>query len=411
MAYLARTLGPEGFGQIGWAAAAYTFAVNFGDLGLQMLGIRTIAQNPRDLAETVSDIVSLRACLGTLALLGLLVFASLSTESPVVKLLTVFYGLGILCSIFLLEWVFTGLQQMRFVGLSQVIHYATYAGILFVLLHDPDQILILPIAGAAGILVSVVVLGVLFRQRYPTFAFRPNPRRWLSLLRQAVPFGASNVIVQLYVSLPILMLGWFMDDAAVGYYNGAYRVMLIPYELIGMFLLTLNPAVADRWKNAPETVGALLSAVLRIVVTLTVPIAIGSLVVGPQVLALVLGHGFESSGLVFQILTWNLLVVGVTGMYTQLALNMNGQQGRTLVVVAAGAVVSILLDLVLIPAFSYVGASVALVGAQSVLCVLAFFIARRYVSIPFWPSFLKASWHRGRWPWSATPVRGRWGCF
>jgi O-antigen/teichoic acid export membrane protein len=104
----------------------------------------------------------------------------------------------------------------------------------------------------------------------------------------------------------------------------------------------------------------------------------------------VLGPEFESSRLVFQILTWNLLVIGVTGVYTQLALNMNGQQRRTLIVVAAGAVVSVVLDLILIPSFSYVGAAAAWVSAQSVLCVLAYWMARKYVSVPFWAPFLKA---------------------
>lgn len=389
VAYLARVLGPQGYGQISWALAAVAFGSFFADLGLQTLGIRAIAQQPENLQATVSNYVSLKVLLSMAALLLMIAFALVSGQSETVKCLTILFGFTVVLTAFLIEWVFTGLHQMQFVGVSRVLQQGIYAIAVFLIVHGPESILLLPVASMAGYLASVGFLAVLFRRQQPTFRFRLDPKAWPGILRLALSLSLSLFTIQVYINLPTLLLGWFKGETDTGFYSGALRLMQVLHELLGLFFLTLYPVAAARWKNSPDTMGNFLERVFRLILTLSVPIAMGALVAGRPLLALILGDRFASSVLPFQILIWNLVVVGINGVYAQLALLMNGKQTEFLKAVAVGAFVSLALNLVLIPTLSYVGAAIAWVVAEIGVCLSSYWLAKRFITLRFWPYLLR----------------------
>jgi O-antigen/teichoic acid export membrane protein len=132
-----------------------------------------------------------------------------------------------------------------------------------------------------------------------------------------------------------------------------------------------------------------LERILKIFLALGVPIAMGALVVGSQMVILILGDRFSNSVLPVQIMLWNVVIVGISSVYAQLVLVMNGKHSEFLKVVACGAVASVIFDFLLIPCFSYVGAAVAWVLAEVVICVVSYRLARPFATIRVWSCLLR----------------------
>jgi O-antigen/teichoic acid export membrane protein len=389
VAYAARVLGPRAYGQLSWAQAVYLYGTCFADLGLWTLGVRTLAQECENVQPHVSNYVSLRMLTALAAAVLLAAFAMVSGQSETTKWLVILYGLSLLATSVLIDWVFTGLQRMEFVGSARILSQVTYAGLVIALVRGQREMLFFPLLTFVGLSASAAFLIFIFRRLYPSFRFHPEPDVWPRLLREALPLGVSGLVIPVYVLLPTLMVGWLRGEAATGHYGGAFRIVQVVHQLLNLALVTLYPVVASRWKHAPEAIGRLLERILKIFLVLGVPIAMGALVVGSQMVILILGDRFSNSVIPFQIMLWNVVIVGISSVYAQLVLVMNGKHSEFLKVIACGAVASVIFDLLLIPRFSYVGAAVAWVLAEMVICVVSYRLARPFAIIRVWPYLLR----------------------
>jgi O-antigen/teichoic acid export membrane protein len=330
-------------------------------------------------------VAALKAVLAVLmaGLLGL--FGWLTGQSETVRQLTITYSLALAVSGLLIDWVFMGLQRMQYIGVARVLQYLTYPLLLVLWVREPADVLRVPVASTLAALVAVLCLAAVFARQHPQFRLRPRLQAWPGWLRLTLPLAVSVLVIQLTLNAPILMLGWMRGEEATGYYAGAFRVTQILQELGALFLLAFNPVVAQRWREAPETVGPLLERVLKMLVAMTAPIAMSSLLVGPQLLTLVLGAQFQASALPFQIIVWTTVIAAVNGVYAQLALLMNGKQREYLAVMGLGAALSLVLNLALIPRLSYVGVALAWVLAELGITLLGYVFARRLVRFATWP--------------------------
>jgi len=389
--YLARTLGPEAFGAVGWAQAALVFGTITGDLGLQTLGVRVAAQEPEHAPDVLSNYVSLRFLLSAASVALLAGFALVSGQSTTVKHLTILFGLTLLAAGLTTEWLFIGLQRMELVGLSRILQSASYAALLLAFVRRVEDIFLVPLATGASLLVSAGVLLYAFQRSHRGFRFQPSPSTWPALLRTALPLGLTDALVQVYVSLPILIIGWSWGETTTGYYNAAFRVVQVLNELLSLLFISFYPIVAFRWKHAPETIRPLLANVMKLMLVITLPIAAGALVSGRQVLTVFLGPRFAGSILPFQILVWNLVPAAIGGVYKLLVLLMNGRQKEYLVVVGAGAAAGLVLNIALVPGLGCNGAAVARIGSEIAVAVVGAVIARRYVSVALWRTFARVT--------------------
>jgi O-antigen/teichoic acid export membrane protein len=390
--YLARVLGPAGYGAVSWAQAALTLGTLVADLGLQTVGIRMCAQEPERASETFADLLSLRmglAVIGTALMGG---FGLVFGQTAGIRHLTVLFGLTLLASGLTTEWLFIGLNRMALVGLARALQGATNVLVLIFLVRAPRDVLLVPATYGVSVLAGCGLLLVIFFfafVRNASFRFRPNPRLWPSLLRQALPIGISDCLVQVYLALPLLLVGWFHNEAVTGYYGAAFRMAAVLVELLGLFFVSLYPVVAIRWKRAPDTVGSLLERVLKLVFAVTVPVAAGGLVVGSGLLTSILSVKFAGSIVPFQVLLWVLVATAANNVYKLLALLMNGKQRDYLSVVALGSALSLPLNLILIPVLGASGPALAWVLTESTAAVVSYRVARQYVSTQFWPHLIR----------------------
>ena len=87
-AYLARVLGPEGFGILGFALAFTGYIALAVDGGFNAVGAREVARRPADAASLAASIVVVRLLLAMAALLGLAIIAYLLPKPGLVSAAT-----------------------------------------------------------------------------------------------------------------------------------------------------------------------------------------------------------------------------------------------------------------------------------------------------------------------------------
>ena len=132
-AVLARRLGVDGFGQVGFAAAVMAYGIVFTDLGLMTVGTRSVARDRESAGELVASLLPLRLLLSLISAAAMVLIALvLPKPAPVKWLLGLYAGVVIVQSL-LFEWVFIGAEKMGFVSLARVVTNCAYFALTMLL--------------------------------------------------------------------------------------------------------------------------------------------------------------------------------------------------------------------------------------------------------------------------------------
>ncbi len=134
---------------------------------------------------------------------------------------------------------------------------------------------------------SLFKLGYVFR---PDFNWRdPGVRKVLQLMGPAV-IAASAVQVNVLINS---IFASYLEDGAVSWLNIAFRLMQLPLGIFGVAVATVTLPLISRSAaagNKEEFRGALAHA-LRLVMLLTIPSAIGLMILAEPIISLIYEHG------------------------------------------------------------------------------------------------------------------------
>ena len=109
---------------------------------------------------------------------------------------------------------------------------------------------------------------------------------------------------------------------------------------------------------------------------LSIPIGIGTTLLADKIILFVFGDEFTNSIIALQILIWTIVLTFVGAAFVKLLESTNRQRVITKISLIC-VVVNILLNLLLIPKFSYVGSSIATVFTELVLVGSIIFLTYR----------------------------------
>ncbi len=109
---------------------------------------------------------------------------------------------------------------------------------------------------------------------------------------------------------------------------------------------------------------------------LSIPIAVGTTLLAGRIIALTFGEGYAPSVVVLQLLIWSLVFIFANSPFFRLFESTNKQIVVTKIT-GLMVIVNVAINLVLIPRFSYVGASIATLITEFIVVALAFSLARR----------------------------------
>lgn len=378
--YLARVLRADGFGKIIFAQTIVIYFMLLVDLGLNTFGMREIARNRGEIPRHVNNIltVKLLASVVTFALLASFVYFVHKPED--IKKLILFFGLGLFTLAFTIEWVFRGIEKMEFIAISQISRQLVYLSLIFWLVKSPQQLLEVPLINVGAGVVAIVVLFFIFRRNFsfpkPEFDFK----FWKEILKQSLPIGFTVVFMEIYYHLDTVMLGFMKDMVVVGWYNAAYKIILL---VLGLPLILANsffPSLARYYNENRNRLVKITDKYIWIMSTIGIPFGFGGTILASSVIRAAYGPDYANSILPLQILSW-AIVVGFFNAGYAFPLMAWGKQKRYMKIVGVAAVINTVLNFLLIPRYSLLGASIATVSAELIVFFGAYTEFQKIVKI------------------------------
>jgi len=334
--YLARVLGPEGFGKLALAQALALYLYAFLEYGYQFTATREVARNREDRAE-LGKIAAGVLHARLLLLLPLLplgfglgwAIPPLRGDSPLIAgALLAAIGQG-----FSPLWFFQGLEQMgRVAFLEVLVRGATTLGV-FMLARNPGDVAI-PIYLQAASYWLTAFLGLSWLRAQVVWPGLAGGGAWL---RKGVPFFVYNLATLLYTSLNVTLVSLVLPAAQVGQYAGAERLVRplvnVWSPITRLFFPRLSFAFAQR---RPEARRWLRQAFL---LTLGVGGVLGGglFLSAPILVPLFLGPGYEMAVPTVKVLSLFLVLSALSSFVgVQLLLPMGLDRPFLAIALSAG---------------------------------------------------------------------------
>ncbi len=364
--YLARVLGPEQFGQMGYALAVLAYFILFTDGGLQTLGTREVAAGNGALAQLAGRVLLIRGVLTAVSLAVIIPFAPYLTTSAGAARLLVIFSFALLPMAANLSWVFRGKEQMRMVGFSEMLQVGAYLALLVLMVGGPGQLMLVPAFFVASHWLAALLLGGGYLRNWGQPRFSGSAGGSAAMLRTAFPLVLTLFLHQIYFNFDTLMLGFMRGELAVGLYHATYRIIFAVIAVNTVLMEAVYPTFSRLFIDGTAALRRLLEKSLSISVILALPVGIGGTVLARPLILALYGPEYEGSILALKLLVWSAVLAFLGANYGY-CLVACGRQKILAWSAAAGALVNVLLNLWLIPAHGIFGACLATVISQALM--------------------------------------------
>ncbi|MBI4451959.1 flippase [Candidatus Woesearchaeota archaeon] len=184
-----------------------------------------------------------------------------------------------------------------------------------------------------------------------------------SVLKKSSPFWFTTIFMTIYFKIDTVMLSFMQDYAVTGLYNAAYKIIdtlaFIPFVVVTVAF----PVMSKFHKKDAVMLSAVYKKSFYYLSLLALPLGIGVTVLAERIILLIYDKSFINSAIALQILIWALVLMFVNYLMGFLLNSIDKQKAFTLVT-GLTAAFNVILNLIIIPVYSYKGAAIATVSAE-----------------------------------------------
>jgi O-antigen/teichoic acid export membrane protein len=371
---IARTLGPAGYGIY---AFAFSFAEIYGvisDFGMSNLIIRDTSRNTKYLGRYVGNILFVEAAVSVAAYACLFVLVGLMNlpqeKAVIVYMAVLAYMLIALAQV--VQATFKAHERMEYAAVLNVTQHAVTVVLGIIVLYLGYGLLALALTFVVGSVINLAASLTLASTRFARPKFRLQPRLLMYVLKQAPSFGLIVLFTLIYYKISTLLLSFIQGDVATGWFNAAYAMAVSLAFLPAAFMGALFPVMSRLHVSSHDLAKRIYNESFRYMIILGLPLAFGTTMLADKVIDIVYGAQFYNSAAVMRIVIWSVSLLFLNYVLSTTLTSINLQR---IVTYATGicVAVNIVLNLLVIPTFSYIGASYVMVATELTTFSICFY--------------------------------------
>lgn len=379
---MSRYLNPEAVGQYALVGSLWMIINMLTAFGSETLLMKEIARTPERVSELVATALSWRLLFYLIGALVMAGYIAVMGYSQTLIFLAIILGLGqpLIHLSSVSSAALQGLERMGEISVAGVISKMLYTllGLLVIFTG-------LGIYGVAAVSVLCSLIYALMLAR----ALRRSHKLWvpftreqaLDTLRSGLPFLLSGLLLILYQQIDVIVLSRLISYEAVGWYSVARQMTASLFFIPTIVVAALFPALSRSHAQGSAMLGQLSSKGLDMMLLASVPIGLGLLVIAEPLVLLMLGERYAPSGPIAAALGIALIATYQTTMLGQFLIATDRLK-HWMMVMAAGIVVTIGLDILLIPLCERLFNNGAIGGAFSYIITETLMTAVGYMLMP-----------------------------
>lgn len=374
---LSRYLGAEGLGRYTLAFSVLYVFNAIAPLGLSSVITRECARDPDRLhtvlgnALTVGTMTSL-VCIPLMISAGFMLGYEHDTRTAlnVLSAAVLPFTIGTM-----LESAFIAKERIDLMAIGAFVENALKVGVGVVLLYLGYGLQSVLIMAVFGRIVSCLLSIYLLRRIGVKVSLTSDAGVRKQLLKLAPTFFFIGVFATLYWRIDIFMLSTLKPVTEVGYYGAAYRLLELAMIFPQSLCLAIYPQIVSATHTNLTALNKLGQTSSRYLAAVSLPVVICTVLLAEPILVMLYGESFRVAAPTLAVLMLTLLPYSIVRYHAYVLVGANRQHVDLWLNVVM-ALLNILLNLVLIPRYSYFGAALATFIAVCIYAILQYSYVR-----------------------------------
>ncbi len=245
--YLIRVLGVTNCGLIAYSQTLISYVLLFVVFGFNISATQEVSihkNNREKLSEIYFSVTIIKIIILIVAVCFVFLLCRLFEVNPSFQILLLLSFWICFDDILNPTWFFQGVQTLEFSSLVIIINKVICTIIIFVLVKNENDYLLVPIIFLLGTLISGFITFYYLLNKFKLHFSFQKIQNLEYYFQQSVPIFMSNFFIKLYVNSNKVILGAFVGMNEVAFYDLAEKITLISKIPQGIITQTIFPKIS-----------------------------------------------------------------------------------------------------------------------------------------------------------------------
>ena len=377
--YIARFFREVEFGKFNFAIAFAAISLIFIDLGMQPLLVKEISRKKELASKYISHALIIKSALSVAGYFAVVLIMNAMNYQKDVRLIvyvmivsTIFKSLSDI-----LGTVFLAYEQMHWDAVLKILKAVILlVSVSFALYFSLPIIYVAVAYAVTDIVVFAASVGIIFTKLI-NFAARLQKDLVKYLTIESLPYALTVLFYSIYFYIDSVMLSKMRGLAEVGIYSAAYNITIALVSIPHIYVQSIFPTLSRFFVKSKSSIEVTYNKSLKYLSILAIPITTILFFLSDNIVHFLYGQGFHNSSMVLKIIAITIFFRFVTFVNGIVIISIDKQKQR-LYYQGITALINIVLNLILIPLYGYVGAAIATVATELFLFITYFIPVSEY---------------------------------
>lgn len=377
MPYLVRVLGPDNFGQLSFAQALNQYFIFITDYGFNLSATREIAlnkNNPEKVASIFFSVTFIRVVLLILCFLSLQILFAVSSKMDTNRQIILISFLAVLGNALFPVWLFQGLEVMRNISGINIFTKLLATVSIFIFIKNKEDLLLAATFQSGGFLLAGILglISSFYYVKRSKYVFDFSIIK--SQLLEGWHIFISMTAVSLYTNTNQIILGYISNNAILGYYAGAEKIIKAIQGVVNPVTQAIYPHISNLAENNKEKAKLFIRKITLVLGGSTLIISTCTLFFSKQIIQIVLGNQYLESQIYLKILSPLPIALTLSNIFGIQSLLTFGYKKDFFKILIFGAFLSLTLIFPLTFYYNATGTAFTLTITEVVITSLMFYI-------------------------------------
>lgn len=379
--YISRVLGAEVIGIYSYTYSIVYYFMLFAMLGINNYGNREIAKvrdNKEKLNKTFTSIYALQLTMSIIMIIIYIMYVLLIVKNNVE--IALIQGIYLISTALDINWFFFGIEKFKLTVTRNSIIKIISVILILLFVKRKEDIYIYTLILSISTLISQLVLWKFINKYVKLIKIRIE-----DVTRHIKPCAIlfiPVIAVSLYKIMDKIMLGKITNMTQVGLYESAEKIINIPMGIITSLSTVMLPKISNLFANKEEKkIKNYIKKSMEFEFMSSSALIGGLIAVAPIFVPLFLGEEFNDAIILVQCLATTIIFISIASIVrTQYLIPLEKDKIYVFSVII-GAVLNLFINLILIPKFEAVGATIGTIIAEFSVCIYQVYKVRKELKI------------------------------
>ena len=384
--YVSRVLGVDNIGKINFSSSIITYIALIAGLGISTYGIREVAKRRKEqdkLDEFTSQLYSFNIITAIISYVILAILIIASTTLKQYSLLIGIYSIQIILNTLGTDWINVAFEEFKYITIRYIVFQILSIVLMFLFVHTKEDYIIYAITYVISVS-GANLLNYFYVRKFCNIKFTLNIP-WKTFLVPTLLIFISSLATAIFTNIDVTMLGYIKGDYSVGIYSCALKIYKMLQQIIIAIIFVFEPRLSyEIGKNKDQYI-KIANSLLCLLLTITIPIAVGVILVSNDAIILFAGEEFAESVMILKILSFSVILSSISYYIIHVIMLPDGMEKKIGIPSIVGAIVDVIANFILIPNYGLMGAAVATLIAEFSVLFTSIILGKihKYVKVPY----------------------------